>query len=375
MLIVQAFNQPFGKVQSSLPRLRKLGFTHVLVSPPQKSHASRCWWARYQPVDYCRIEGPLGTAEQLQRLCQEALRQGLAIVVDAVLHHLSNESHYLRVHGRRILEARYPRFSQADLRGLHSPGRGKGLPILETRSPWVRRQLRDYLHMLFDLGVRGFRFDSAKHLDPHLFPELLGGLPPLLCFGELVYLHARDFPAAYWQSMMAYDFPLAHSLRKALAPGGDLGSLIRPESLWGPHSIPFVNHHDLVKHPARFRAFRIEDAVDRQLAHVYLLNRNQGIPLIYSGDLRHSLVKASLEFRLQHRGHAPQWLAATRQALAWRCGTGLAAINKGAQPWRCNVHLPSGRYRELTRGVRYDWPGGELSLVTPARGSTLLTPF
>lgn len=373
MLTVQLFNQPFRKVQTQLKRLRRLGASHVLVSPPQLSHSSASWWGRYQPVDFTRIEGPLGDAGDLHGLCRAAREQGLAIVVDAVLHHLSNESRYIRMRGNRILSAQYPYFSARDLAGVHRLGRGRGLPILDTSSAWVRSQLREYLRRLYDLGVRGFRFDSAKHMNPHLFPELLAGLPPMLHFGELVYGSPDDFPPAYWASMRAYDFPLAAAMRSAFAPGGDLGSLLSPRALWGPHSVPFVNHHDLVKNRSGFSAFRVADGLDRRLAYAYMLARGEGAPLVYGGDLRYAEVKAGMEFHRQTVGLTVRPVAANRTVLALaRGGTALLGINKGGSSHALSVEMLPGVYRDLVHGWKGATVHGRLHWSLPPRSACLL---
>jgi alpha-amylase len=375
VIIVQHFNQSFERVRKTLPRMKRLGVTHVLISPPQKSHSSRSWWARYQPVDFTRIEGPLGSLTQLKQLCDTARGLGLAIVVDTVIHHLSNEGRYLRTRGGRIEAAQYPRFSTPDFRGLHQLGKGRGLPILNTDSPWVRGQLRDYIHGLFGLGVRGFRIDSAKHMDPQLFPYLFQGLPPVLVFGELVYAHPQDFPEAYFQSMRAYDFPLARAIKSAFAPGGDLGQLLSAPALQAAHSVPFVNHHDLIKNRSAFDYFRIRDVRDRQLAYTYLLARPEGVPLIYGTDLSGREVKAGLTFRRLAGGRPLEWLQASRTTVAARVGPALAmAINKGGHPWRWQTRLRPGAYQDLVSGARYWTAGEDLELWVGPRQAALLAP-
>lgn len=373
VIIVQLFDRPFIKVQKALPRLQKLGITHVLISPPQKSHASSRWWGRYQPVDFTQIEGPLGDAEALFSLCLDARKRGIAVVADTVIHHLSNESRYVKIRGGRILSAHYPRFSQNDLTGLHQLGKGRGLPILDTRSPWVRSQLRRYLHFLFELGVRGYRFDSAKHIDPHLFPHLLEGLPPLLNFGELVYTEPEHFPVDYWRSMRAYDFPLAAHLKYAFAPGGDLGSLFQPRNLWGPVSIPFVNHHDLVKNRSGFSTFRISEPTDRRLAYAYILSRGEGVPLIYETDLRHREVKAGLAFHRFCARLPTVPVAATKNLLAFRRGSvALVSINKAGTPAEIVTELQPGFYRDLVTGWTGSTSQGRIHWSVPGRSAALL---
>ena len=373
VIIVQLFNKTFEQVRKSLPRMQRLGVTHVLISPPQKSHSSRSWWGRYQPVDFTRIEGPLGTLPQLQQLCEQAQGRGLAIVVDTVLHHLSNEGRYLRTRGGRIEAAQYPRFSTPDFRGLHQLGKGRGLPVLNTDSPWVRSQLRDYIHGLFGLGVRGFRIDSAKHMDPHLFPYLFQGLPPVLVFGELVYAHPQDFPPEYFRSMRAYDFPLARAIKAAFAPGGDLGQLVHPQALGEHQSVPFVNHHDLIKNRTAFDYFRISDIRDRQLAYAFLLARPEGVPLIYGSDLGGREVKAGLAFRRQAGGRPLQWVAAGRNEVAARVGDQLAlAINKAGRPWRLHTKLRPGHYIDLVSQAHYWTHGDQLEMWLPPRSAAML---
>lgn len=371
--IVQMFDQPFRKITAQLPRLRRFGFSHVLVSPPQKSHSSLRWWGRYQPVDFTRIEGPLGDHSDLQALCQAARDHGMAIVADTVLHHLSNESRYVRIRGNRILSAQYPFFHARDLAGVHRLGRGRGLPILDSRSAWVRQQWKEYLRRLFDLGVRGFRFDSAKHMEPHLFPHLLEGLPPLLVFGELVYAHAAAYPPEYWRSMKAYDFPLARALRSALAPGGDLGGLLTPDALWGPLSVPFVNHHDLVKNRRAFADFRVADRRDRALAYAFMLARGEGTPLVYGGDLRFAEVKAGLRFHNASAGLPLVPLQASRAALAFRRGeAAICAINKGAAGLDFSGSARPGLYRDEVTGTTGSTSHGQLRWRLPPRSAALL---
>lgn len=373
MVIAQLFDKPFYQVQKTLPSLRKLGISHVLVSPPQKSHSSRRWWGRYQPVDFTRVEGPLGDATALYYLCLQANRLGMTIVADTVIHHLSNESRYLKIRANRIVSAQYPRFSINDLAGLHGLGRGRGLPILDTRSEWVRSELRNYLRYLYELGVRGFRFDSAKHLDPHLFPFLLDGLPPLMNFGELVYQRASDYPTTYWQSMKAYDFPLAWSINRAFGWGGDMRGLVTPEALWGPHAVSFVNHHDLARNRRGFRDFRVRDLQDRKLAYAYLLARSHGTPLIYGPDLRYKEIKAALHFHRATLGTETVPVLAERNAVAFKRGErALAVINKGGHPVELQVPLEPGIYRELITGWEGATNRAKLHWRVGGRSSALL---
>lgn len=366
MAIVQMFNQSFLSIARSLPRLSKLGITHLLVSPPQKSNPSKQWWARYQPVDFRLIEGPLGTSAELEALCLAARRSGMVVLVDAVLNHMSNLPHYVSMKGRQVLSARFPRFSAPDFcRPGHKrdplPYRGRALPELNLGSPWVQSELRNYLRLLISLGVGGFRIDAARHIEPGHLAAILQGLPSqFLLLAEIVVARASQLDPAYLNLCQAYDFPLAHALKTAFAPGGDLRSLLDPRaadlSLWGPRSVTFVNHHDLVKSPRRFDYFRIANLVDRDLAQVFLLARCDGTPYLYHSDLRRSLVKAALTFRRHLRTAEQQWIGAGPNHLILRRGSHLlAAINKSGRSWshdRLPTGLEDGLYLDLVTKQR-----------------------
>jgi glycosidase len=42
--------------------LKQLGYSHIHVSPPEKSiDKAHGWWERYQPVDFTMIESPSET--------------------------------------------------------------------------------------------------------------------------------------------------------------------------------------------------------------------------------------------------------------------------------------------------------------------------
>ena len=62
-VIVQLFNWRFDDVRQVIPALRQLGYSHVHVSPPEKSNERVWqWWGRYQPVDFSRTERQDGTS-------------------------------------------------------------------------------------------------------------------------------------------------------------------------------------------------------------------------------------------------------------------------------------------------------------------------
>jgi len=63
--IFHAFNQNYNEVEKFVCTLADQGYSHVQISPTQKSNPGKEWWNRYQPLDYSVIEG-LGSEGDLK---------------------------------------------------------------------------------------------------------------------------------------------------------------------------------------------------------------------------------------------------------------------------------------------------------------------
>jgi alpha-amylase len=118
-VIVQLFNWRFDDIRQVIPMLRPLGYSHVHVSPPQKSNERVWqWWGRYQPVDFTKIEGPLGSETEFRAMTATAAANGIQILVDVVLNHTVdlNEAPpgLVRVEGNRVIEDNFPQFAPED---------------------------------------------------------------------------------------------------------------------------------------------------------------------------------------------------------------------------------------------------------------------
>jgi len=69
--------------KQAIPRLKELGYSHVHVSPPQKSNERVwLWWGRYQPVDFGPIAGPLGSEAEFKAMNDAVSANGIEIVID-----------------------------------------------------------------------------------------------------------------------------------------------------------------------------------------------------------------------------------------------------------------------------------------------------
>lgn len=356
-IIVQMFDLPFKKVSGKVPALAKLGVTHLLVSPPQKSNPSNSWWGRYQPVDFTCIDGPLGNGEDLYHLCQKASLKGMAVMADAVLNHMTNHPRYVKRIKGKVVESALPRFGPQDFHTSKTAnawgrekfgGRGRhSLPELRTDLPYVQQELKNYLHGLVELGIRGFRFDAAKHISHSFWPFALEGLHECLNFGELIHNQASQYNPYLLDFMMATDFPFAALMREAFSHGGDLRTLLNPEhsdrAICGPRSIRFANTHDFARRGAGFKAFKLSSAQDRALANVFILGTNEGVPYLYYNDLKSQFVRNAMKFRLFFGDGENSLVYADANTLIWRKGNyALIGIHKGGYTFSPEQPLYTG---------------------------------
>ena len=369
-VILQAFNRPFKAIEGLIPALDELGYKYILVSPPQRSHSSDAWWGRYQPVDYTEIAGPLGDKDQLESLCKACQARSMGVLVDTVLNHMTNESQWVTLDENGVAESRLPRYSSWD---FHPRREDNGaiirawlgnLPDLVTESSYVRLEARAYLRRLVRMGVAGFRFDAAKHIEIDFWRSVLSGLNGLFLFGEFANWGPDDFSEDDYLSLMdAYDFTLAATMRQAIGWGGDLRHLINPatsrRALSGTAAVTFVKGHDIDQEPKNWTPYVYDNEADELLAYAYIFGRREGTPYVYVDKYDHPAIQAGLVFNNLSLGKTETWLFpwCNQVQLAWRRGKSmLVALNKSAHDWipeMIPTGLMPGVFRELLTGQQY----------------------
>ncbi|HET7833825.1 MAG TPA: alpha-amylase family protein [Gallionella sp.] len=163
------------------------GFAAVQISPPEEHIQGSFWWIHYQPVSY-QVESELGTRTDFQDMVARCNSAGVKIYADVVINHMaagsgtgyagsaySNTNHWYTFPG--IYQGQDFHWNVAGSHNCQSDVNNYdnqhavqdcellGLPDLATETPYVNGRLADYLVDLYNLGVRGFRVDAAKHID------------------------------------------------------------------------------------------------------------------------------------------------------------------------------------------------------------------
>lgn len=93
---VDFFGGDLKGIEEKLPYIESLGVTCIYLNPIFESHSNH----RYDTADYMKIDPLLGTEEDFRRLCEEAGKYGIKILLDGVFSHTGADSVYFNMYGR-----------------------------------------------------------------------------------------------------------------------------------------------------------------------------------------------------------------------------------------------------------------------------------
>ena len=314
--IFHAHYEQYQQVEGYVCDLAKQGYTHIQISPAQKSNPGPLpspleWAARYQPVDYRIIEG-LGDETQLRNLISKAHSCNIKVIADVVFNHMANMDRYR--------DLNFPTFSPNDFHKRCSIDYSNNrtdderncwlngdLPDLNQKDrPNVIQIHKDHLQKLVDLGIDGFRFDAAKHIDPETIREYINFINRITQGKSWNYLEVIEDHDTNENNINEYtsiaaitDFRLCKSLQRAFSANGDLRSLRIPDALNDSRSVTFgINHDNDPEINPGFPVCRYQDRGDGVLANAYVLARESGTPLILGKDnLNIAYTRYGVKFR------------------------------------------------------------------------------
>ena len=233
--IFHAWNWHMSVIEENLQNIKNAGYTAVQTSPmqPQKDYwsggdtAKAGWWKLYQPLGFVvapdDCDNAIGTKSDLQSMVTKAHNIGLKVIVDVVANHLagSKTQLYKTTNGFPGVEVYEPTIfgtngtvaggamlhsetSNDATDSSHTTNGAIGLPDLNTHDPYVQQRVLSLLKEYIDLGVDGFRFDAAKHIETdnssepcgpsQFWPTVVGGArayaegkgQEIYCYGEIL---------------------------------------------------------------------------------------------------------------------------------------------------------------------------------------------
>ncbi|XP_039954279.1 uncharacterized protein LOC120770760 [Bactrocera tryoni] len=290
--IVQLFEWKFADIATECAQfLGPQGYAGVQVSPVAEHLVVRTksmqqpWWERYQPLSFQIVSRSGGEAE-FQQMTQACNAAGVRVYVDVVLNHMAGAYNHATASGQQLLEGYAGSTANASSyeftalpftsRHFHKPCtltnymdahvvrncELNGWPDLNHYRLDVRANLTEFLNRLVDLGVAGFRVDSAKYIWPIDIKLLFQGVKNLnseafdfpetarpFVYQDVVDLGVDSVSKTEYSSYgMVTDYLYAAVLANIINGRAPLSTLIN----WGPamgflphqQALVFVDSHD-----------------------------------------------------------------------------------------------------------------------------------
>ena len=309
-------------ITAKLDYLKSLGVSGLWLTPINPSPS----YHGYDITDYYGINAQFGTAADFQKLLDEAHKRGIAVIIDLVINHTSDQHPWFQ----SAADPKSPKHdwyswsnahtdlnavSATDTPAWHALGDQhylgtftRSMPDLNYDTPAVRREMIKLGEYWLDKGVDGFRLDAAQHIyfdlksqrnDPKIlaknitwWSDFRHGLDTVKPGAYVVGEVTRDNPeeiAPYFKPLSAaFDFPLATQLIESAKSerAGSLSALLdRTEAAYrqvtGKSGVdaPFLSNHDQNRVMSQLDG----NAQHMRMAAAMLLTL-PGHPFIYYGE-------------------------------------------------------------------------------------------
>ena len=448
-VILHAFDWSYATVTERAPAIAKAGYGAVLVTPPLKSPiTAQCrWYQRYQPQDFRVISNCDGDKESFVTMVEALNQVGVLTYADVVVNHMANERNGATTFPGDETLADYASESdywqQQQLYGdldhdlfsaedFHAPSciqdytnrqeviRGRicgagddpGLPDLRdtvSGENWVLDQRQQYVQSLYDLGVRGFRIDAAKHMPNgairYFIPEKIA--KNAVVFAEIIThggvgdreysLFLEPYLRELSTEFAAYDFPLLNAIQQAFSWGKPLSDIAQPyetgNALESRRAITVVTTHD-IPYNEGFRHL-IMDPTDEDLAYAYIMGREGGTPMVFDDGTtarppfgqtdngrwqsvwNRDRITRMIAFHNQMHNTSMEVLHTDRCSLLWRRKKkGIVAINKCGEPQEITISTFKFRWHHpyqdiLSEAAPIEINGPEFTFQLPERSAQM----
>ncbi len=290
-----------------------LGVTGIWLMPVQQSPS----YHGYDVTDYRTIEEDYGTNEDFLELMEAAHARGIAVIVDLVLNHTSDQHPWFRDSANNpggdygawyIWRPANPGYlGPSSQQVWHARGSRfyygvfwSGMPDLNYNVPAVTEEMYDVSRFwLEEMGVDGFRLDAIKHLIEDgreqentpatlewfaAYNDFLDSVnPDALTVGEV---WSSNFISSQYvpdQVDLAFDFDLATAMYSAVAqnrPDAVVSVINRIEDLYPfGQFATFLTNHDQNRIMDQLRG-----NVDEAKTAASLLLTLPGVPFVYYGE-------------------------------------------------------------------------------------------
>lgn len=323
--ILHAWSWNFPTIAENMKQIAEAGFTMVQTSPVQACFSPEggnkkifdenegSWYHYYQPTDWTIGNNIVGSRDQMKEMMDSANKYGIRIIVDVLPNHTAFDVNAVSKNFYKAVGGRKKMFHTNGLQGIRDyndrtqctlEGCG-GLPDVNTENPKFQKYYMQFVNDLLALGVRGFRYDTAKHIGVHSDPvdkeagvkvndfwdvatgrkavkgvKLALPYDSLFVYGEV--LQDRNVPEAeyadyFGQTASSYGHVLRQALQNRSAKGIDLVK-------WYHSAAPEYLTTWVESHDTYCNAHESAGLTDAQIrtGWVFLTARQNGTPLFYS---------------------------------------------------------------------------------------------
>ena len=421
--ILHAWTWSLDTIAANMKDIAAAGYAYVQTSPVQTCYVGDGggmalfseegdsvmgkWYYYYQPTDW-RIGNYM-----LRNMCDSARHYGVKVIVDVLPNHtaidhtavLPNLDNAVGGHENLYHANGFTPIRDYNDRLECTTGEMGALPDVNTENPDFQYYYLQYVNDLINLGARGFRYDTAKHIGVHSDPldpkaernnfwdvatgrEGVKGLTLLMPDSLYIYgevLQDKNVPEKEYEEYMDMTASsYGHVLRDALRAGKVNEDMLTNwyHSSTPDHLVTWVESHDTY-----CNAHESADMTDEmmRMGWVFLTARQHGRPLFYSrpagstrenywgnnrigargnDEFKHPEVVAANKFRTAMSGKAEEITTAKEGAVIEICrgdaGAALVNFSDKEQKVKMATSLPDGEYADAVYGNKFKVSKGNL---------------
>ena len=428
-VILHAWSWSFNTIAENMKDIAAAGYDYVQTSPANTCYVGEeggmalfsepgdsvkgKWYYYYQPTDWKIGNYMLGTRDEFKTMCDSAYKYNVKVIVDVLPNHtaidhnavLPSLDNAVGGHENLYHANGFKPITKWNDRMECTTGEMGGLPDVNTENPDFQYYYLQYVNDLINLGARGFRYDTAKHIGLPSDPldeksernnfwdiatgrEAVKGLSLLMpdslfIYGEVLQdKNVKELEYAEYIDQTASSY--GHALREAINNGSynasDLKSWHHPVD--ATKLVTWVESHDTY-----CNAHESAGMTDEQIraAWIFLSARNGGTPLFYSrpagstrenywgnnrvgergnDEFKHPAVIAANNFRKAMKGENEQVFTTDNGAVVEvaRGNKGFVLVNFSTKEakYKLATTLPDGDYTDHVTGNTIKVKNGEI---------------
>ncbi len=425
-VILHAWSWSLDTIAANMKQIADAGFDFVQTSPVQACYIGDNggmalfsepgdsiqgkWYYYYQPTDWTIGNYMLGTRDDFKAMADSAYKYGVKVIVDVLPNHtaidhtavLPGLDNAVGGHENLYHANGFTPITRWNDRYECTTGEMGGLPDVNTENPDFQYYYLQYVNDLINLGARGFRYDTAKHIalpsDPldakatrNNFWDIATGregvkglslLMPdsLYIYGEVLQdQNVKETEYAEYMDITASAY--GHKLRQALEAGTYNPALINWDNPAGGDAlVTWVESHDTYAN-AHESAHLTDDQI--RAGYTFITARANGRPLFFSrpagrtpdnywghnrigergnDEFFHPEVVAAHAFRHAMSGQPEELVQAGKAVVVNRGDKGAAIINFSSEEQTIEVPttLPAGTYTDTVHNATFKVRNGKL---------------